>query len=74
VRVVEHGPAPSRFRATCCPIFIALSKCSTRIGPNTGWSCRATSPIAQTPFDRRSERGVHGDPVVDGDVVAGDVR
>ena len=30
--------APSRFLATCSPIFIALSKCSTRIGPNTGWS------------------------------------
>mgnify|MGYP003694034309 CR=1 FL=1 len=31
------------------PIFSALSKCSTRIDPNTGWSWRATSPIAQTP-------------------------
>ncbi len=34
----KTSPAPSMLRAACSPILIALSKCSTRIGPNTGWS------------------------------------
>src|SRR6266545_3087621 len=40
---------PSMLRAAACPIFNALSKCSTRMRPKTGWSWRATSPAAKTP-------------------------
>ena len=49
-------------RATASPIFSALSKCSTRIGPNTGWSCRATSPAANTPGIDVSNVGPTGMP------------
>src|SRR6266496_4132464 len=40
---------PSMLRAAARPIFIALSKCSTRMRPKTGWSWRATSPAAKMP-------------------------
>ena len=49
------------FRAAVSPILIALSKCSTRIGPNTGWSWQGDVAGGEHAGHRRLQRRPHGD-------------